>query len=117
MYPLSGSNELENNLYMNLPNAALMQTMYSTTFGNASFMVMPAQKTQKSHGFPSIPYISLEALLYQGQSSNPQVSPSNIQTGNTTGIQNLQGAQTQQDATGTARSLSGFQETTQLLQG
>lgn len=115
MYPSTGTNSLENNMQGNIPSQALMFTMYSTTFGNYSFVVQPPVPGQAQDQFPTIPYLSLEALLYQGQSSNPQVAPSNIQTGNTTGVQNLQGAQTQQDATGTARSLSGYQQSTNQL--
>ncbi len=114
MYPQSS---LSSDAMQNIPSQALMFTMYSTTFGNYSFVVQPPVPGQSSDQWPTVPYLSIEALLYQGQMSNPQVQPSNIQTGNTTGVQNLTGAQTQQDATGTARSLSGFQQTTQLLQG
>jgi hypothetical protein len=114
MYPAS-SNGLASEMQQNIPSQSLMFTMYSTTFGNYSFMVQPPQPGQSSDQFPSIPYLSLEALLYQQQSSNPQVAPANVQSGPTTGKQVMVGAQLQSDGTGVARQLSGYQASNQQL--
>ncbi len=77
--------------------------MYSAMFGNMAFQVMPASGGVKQKGYPSIPYVSLEALLYNQAMSNPIVAPSNIQTGSTAGTQNIEGGQTVTDSTGNIR--------------
>lgn len=112
MYPQSDDPQ---DMQQNIPSMALMFTMFSPTFGNYSFVVQSPQPGQLSDQFPSYPYLSLEALLYMGQASNPTVSPTNVQTGSTSGVQNLAGAQVSNDGTGTARSLTGFQASTQSL--
>jgi hypothetical protein len=112
MYP-SGSN-FENDLSANIPNQSLMFTMYTTTFGNMSFMVtpptsmIPGKPDQVQAGFPSVPYLSLEALLYQGQSSNPAVAPPNVLTGNTAGSQNINGQQTITNGAGQQVYTAGY---------
>jgi hypothetical protein len=106
MYPSSDS---PSDLQDNLPSMALMFTAFSPTFGNYSFMTQAPQPGQLSDQFPSFPYQSLEAYFYVLNASNPTVSPTNVQTGSTSGIQALTGAQTQSDAAGTTRSLDGFQ--------
>lgn len=113
MYP-SGSN-FQNDMYQNIPNMSLMFTMYTTTFGNMNFMVQPPQSMipgkpdQVQAGFPSIAYLSLEALLYQGQSSNPQQSPTNIYSGQTAGQQNISGQSTIKDGNGNTVYVAGYQ--------
>jgi hypothetical protein len=107
MYP--GGGNFENELMANVPNIGMMQTMYTTTFGNTSFVIQTAQPGQVSGGFPSVPYLSLEALLYQGQASNPQTSPTNIYTGQTAGTQNLGGLTTMNDSVNQQRYLMGYQ--------
>jgi len=68
-----------------------------------SFTVTPANPGQIQIGFPSVPYLSLESLLYNGQMSNPVVAPTNIQTGSTAGTQNVSGNLTTTDNTGNIR--------------
>lgn len=109
MYP--GGSNFENEVTANIPNQSLMYTMYTTTFGNMSFVVQPPMPNKGGNGFPSVPYLSLEALLYQGQMSNPMVSPTNIHTGQTAGTQNIQGSQTITDNTGTVRGVFGYDQT------
>lgn len=118
MYP-SGSN-FENELAQNIPNQSLMFTMYTTTFGNMNFTVTPPQSMipgrpdQVQAGFPTVPYLSLEALLYQGQSSNPMVAPPNILSGNTAGAQNINGQQTMKDGNGNLIYSAGFTANAQV---
>jgi hypothetical protein len=97
----------QNELSQNVASQALSFTMYSTTFGNGSFIVQPASTGEIQHGYPTIPYLSLEALLYQGQASNPIVRPTNVITGATAGTQNISGAQTVTDSTGNIRVAIG----------
>lgn len=97
----------ENELSQNVASQALAFTMYTTTFGNGSFLIQPATPGEVQAGFPSVPYLSLEALLYQGQQSNPLVRPNNVLTGATAGTQNISGAQTVTDSTGNIRVAIG----------
>ncbi len=91
----------------NVPNASMMMLMYSSTFGNMSFQVTPSNPGEFQEGFETIPYLSLEALLYNGQMSNQMVAPRQIQTGSTAGTQNLQGGTTITDANGNIRVSMG----------
>lgn len=106
MYP---SSESPSDLQANLPSQALMFTMYSPTFGNYSFVTTPPQPGQLSDQFPSFPYLSLEALLYMSQSSNPQTSPATVIPGAVSNTQNITGTTLQSDGTGQPRLLSGYQ--------
>lgn len=117
MYPTDGESSFQSSLYSNIPNVSLMFTMYSTTFGNGGFMVQPASPGEVQTGFPSVPYLSLEAMLYQQQSSNPIVAPTNIQSGGSAGVQNISGTQTATDNTGTIRvSIGNTSNTTNPVQ-
>jgi hypothetical protein len=107
VYPGS-SNELASNLYGNIPNMSLMFTMYAPAFGNYSFQIMPAIPGKTQTQFPTIPYLPLEALLYQNQSSNPLSSPNNTLTGVTAGEQRIGGTSTMNDQFGTARFQQGY---------
>ena len=88
-----------------------MFTMYSATFGNGDFMVQPPSMGEVGQGFPTIPYLPLEALIYQQQASNPMSNPVNTVSGSNTGQQVISGTQTANDATGTPRMLTGNQNT------
>lgn len=110
MFP-GGDSSFQNELYQNIPSMALMFTMYTPTFGNGAFVVQPASPGVVQSGFPSIPYMPLEAMIYQQQSSNPMSSPTNITGGSNTGQQVISSTQTANDATGNARYLFGNQQT------
>jgi hypothetical protein len=97
-----------NDASVNAPSAALAYTAFSSVFGNYNLTVMPATPGKVDLGFPSIPYLSLEALLYSQAAANPAVSPTNVMSGTNIGEQATTGAQTQHDSTGTARLLSGY---------
>lgn len=107
MYPNNQANASD--LYQNIATSALAFTMYTTTFGNGSFVIQPPMPGQMTDGFPSIPYLSLEALLYQQQASNPALSPVNVSGGSSSGQQVIGSNQTANDATNTPRYLMGTQ--------
>lgn len=108
MYP--GGSNFQNELYQNIPSMALMFTMYTPTFGNGGFVIQPASPGEVQDGFPSIPYLPLEAMIYQQQASNPITSPVNVMGGANTGQQVISSTQTANDSTGTARQLNGNQQ-------
>lgn len=97
----------ESQIAENTPNASMMMLMYSSTFGNMAFQVQPASPGEIQAGFATIPYLSLEAMLYNGQMSNQTVAPRQIQTGSTAGTQNIQGSQNITDSTGNIRVSMG----------
>jgi hypothetical protein len=99
----------QNELYQNAPNQSLMYTMYTTTFGNGSFMIQPPQPGKIGNAFPTIPYLSIEALIYQQQASNPSMSPINTMSGSHVGQQVISGQYTMQDQNQTNRYQQGFQ--------
>ena len=108
MYPGS-TNELSSNLYGNIPNMSLMFTMYAPTFGNYSFQIIPAIPGKTQSQFPTIPYLPLEALLYQNQSANPMSSPVNLTAGVAGAEQRIGGTSTMNDQFGTTRFAQGYQ--------
>ena len=97
--------------FKNAPNASLMFTMYSTTFGNGAFELLPPATGNMEDGFPSIPYLSLEAIIYQQQSSNPLSSPNQTIAGVSAGQQMIGSSQVAQDSTTTPRYYVGTQTT------
>lgn len=100
---------MQSEIMQNMPNQSLSFTAFSTTFGNADFMLTAPKSGKVGSSFPTIPYLSLEALLYQQQMSNPIVSPVNVQSGSNVGEQVISGTTTSQDALGTSRYLQGYQ--------
>jgi hypothetical protein len=96
---------------VNAPSLALQYTAFSGIFGNYNFMVTPATPGKIDMGFPYIPYLSLEALLYSQAAANPMTNPTSIASGVNVGQQATAGATTQADSTGTTRLLSGFAST------
>jgi hypothetical protein len=109
MYDSNGG--FESDMYQNIPNASLAFTMYSTTFGNGSFIIQPPMAGEVNDGFPTVPYLSLESVLFTQQSSNPQSSPVNTIGGGNTGQQVISSTQTANDSSGTPRSIMGNQQT------
>lgn len=101
----SGSGDL----YQNVPNMSLMFTMYTPTFGNGNFVIQPPSPGEIGQGFPTIPYLPLEAMIYQQQASNPSSSPVNTISGSNTGQQVISGQYTIQDTTNTNRFMQGYQ--------
>lgn len=104
-----GGSNYENEISQNAPNQSLMYQMYTPTFGNGAFMIQPPNPGEIADGFPTIPYLSIEALIYQQQASNPMTSPVYLQSGQHIGQQNIAGSLTSQDSLGTSRYSMGFQ--------
>lgn len=92
---------------LNMPNASLMYSTYTPTFGNLMFQVAPSQTGEVNLSFGTIPYLSLEALIYM-QQVQAQTSPVNTTGGAVAGQNNVTGAITQVDGTGNLRvAISG----------
>lgn len=105
-------NNFQSETSENAPNTSLAFTLFTPIFGNGSFQIQPASPGAVQAGFSTVPYLSLEALIYQQQSMSTQASPSSITGGGNNGQQVVSSNQVTQDSTGTARSLNGFQNTT-----
>lgn len=99
--------------YQNTPNVSLMFTMYTPTFGNGNFAMQLPSPGEVSQNFPTVPYLPLEALIYEQISSNPSTSPVNSLGGATSGQQVIKGQYTMQDSTTTSRYMQGFQSVNQ----
>jgi hypothetical protein len=87
---------------MNMPNASLMYSSFTPTFGNLMFQIAPSQTGEVNFSFGTVPYLSLEALLYQQQIS-AQVDPAVISAGQHSGQHNVQGSYTVTDQAGNVR--------------
>lgn len=81
--------------------------MYTSTFGNMNFAVAPSMTGEVSNTFGTIPYVSLESVIY-AQQMQAQISPTNIVSGQNTGQQNIQGSTTVQDSNGLPRLVMGY---------
>lgn len=97
----------------NMPNASLMNTMFTTIFGNIGFQLAPSQTGEVNFGFGTVPYMSIESVIYL-QQLNSQIDPTSIAPGQTTGQLNVSGQVTvtnsagqQQVAIGNATTTSG----------
>src|SRR5215469_11181639 len=79
--------------------------------GNTQFQVVAPQAkgTRVQPGFPAIPYVGIEWLLYFSQSSNPNTNPVFTTSGSNTGEQVTSGQITQSDAAGVSRYSQGTQ--------
>lgn len=84
-----------------------MYQMYTATFGNVNFQIQPSMTGEVSNTFGTVPYLSLESVIY-AQQMQAQVSPTNIVSGQNTGTQNIQGSTTIQDSNGLNRMVMGY---------
>lgn len=84
---------------MNMPNASLMYSTFTPTFGNLMFQIQPSQSGEVDDTFGTIPYLSLEGLIYM-QQVQAQTSITNTTSGQMTNQQNITGALTVSDASG-----------------
>ena len=91
---------------LNMPNASLMYSTMTPTFGNLMFQIAPSQTGEVNYNFGMFPYMSLEALLFQQQINSP-VQPSTIASGQHSGQQNIQGAYTVSGAAGQIQASIG----------
>lgn len=83
--------------------------MYTATFGNVNFQIAPSQTGEVSNTFATMPYVSLESIIY-AQQMQAQTSPTNIVSGQNSGQQNIQGSYTIQDQNGLTRMVMGYQQ-------
>lgn len=109
MQPITQGQGFQSDAYSNIPNMSLAFTMYTTTFGNGSFVIQPPMANAIGDDFPSVPYLSLEAVLYEAQSSNPATAAVNVTGGTAISQSVISGNQIGADSTGTPRSLTGTQ--------
>lgn len=94
-----------NNLAQNTTGAPY--ELYTGIFGNVNFFVQPSQTGEVSNTFRTVPYVSLEQIIYANNIS-AQVSPTSVLPGQNTGQQNIQGSTTIQDANGLTRLVMGY---------
>lgn len=85
----------------------LLSQSFMPIFGNMNFQIAPSMTGEVSGSFGTIPYLSLETLIYQ-QQSTAQTSPVNILSGQNGGQQNIQGSYTIQDSNGLTRMVMGY---------
>jgi hypothetical protein len=95
MEPMNSSSDIS----QNMPNASLMYQTYTPTFGNLNFQIMPSQTGEVNSTFGTIPYMSLEGLLYM-QQVQAATNDANTTSRQMTGQQNVTGALTVSDASG-----------------
>lgn len=81
--------------------------MYTATFGNVNFAIQPSMTGEVSNTFGTVPYMSLESVIY-AQQNEAQTSPISIQSGQSQGQQNIQGQYTITDGNGLPRMVMGY---------
>lgn len=81
--------------------------MYTATFGNVNFAIAPSMTGEVSNTFGTVPYLSLESVIY-AQGANAQISPVGVLSGQSTGQQNIQGQYTITDGNGLPRMVMGY---------
>lgn len=91
--------ESPSDLSQNMPNASLMYQTYTPTFGNINFAIQPSQTGKVNKDFGTLPYLSLEALVYM-QQVQAQTNQVNTTSSQVTGQQNVIGALTVSDNSG-----------------
>lgn len=98
---------------LNMPNASLMNMMFSAIFGNIGFQQAPSQTGEINYNYGQTSYFSIEGAIYVGQ-INSSINPTSILPGSTSGQQNVNGQITvtnsaglQQVAIGAATTASG----------
>lgn len=98
---------MDNSSSMLAANDPALQAGMSGAFGNLAFQIMPSQTGEVSDTFGTIPYLSIESVIYQ-QQFTARISPSNILSGQNQGQQNIQGSYTIQDSNGLTRMVMGY---------
>ena len=84
------SSDSPSDLAVNMPNASLMFASYTPTFGNLNFQIAPSMSGEVSNTFGTIPYLSLEALIYNQQIQS-QTNLANTTSTKITGTQTVTG--------------------------
>ena len=102
MQPMNSTSDIA----LNMPNASLMYSTFTPTFGNLMFQIQPSMTGEVSNTFGTIPYLSLESLIYM-QQVQAQTSPTTVLAGQNTGQQNITGAYTVTDNANNVRVAIG----------
>lgn len=89
-------------------SGALYQ-MYTSIFGNMNFQIAPSMTGEVSNSFGTVPYVSLESVIY-AQQIQAQTSPTTVLGGQNQGQQNVQGSYTVTDSNGLTRMVMGYQQ-------
>lgn len=106
MEPMTSSADLA----ANMPNASLMYSTLTPTFGNILFQIQPSETGEVNTNFGQIPYLSLESIIYN-QQIQAQTAPTSVLPGQNTGQQNVQGQFTVTDNANNVRVSIGSQST------
>jgi hypothetical protein len=84
--------------------------MYTTVFGNVNFLIQPSMTGEVSNTFGTVPYMSIESVMYAGATGYAQVDPGTILSGQSQGQQNIQGTTTITDGNGLPRMVMGYSQ-------
>lgn len=95
MDPMSSPSDIA----LNMPNASLMYSTLTPTFGNLMFAIQPSASGEVNNNFGTVPYFSLEAMIYM-QQVQAQTNQANTSGTQVTGQQNITGALTVSDQSG-----------------
>lgn len=82
--------------------------MYTAYFGNVNFQIQPSMTGEVSNTFATIPYLSIESVIFAQTGSGTQISPTNLLSGQSSGQQNIQGQYTITDTNGLSRMVMGY---------
>lgn len=107
MPPMNSTDDLA----MNMPNTSMMYSTFTPIFGNLGFQIAPSQTGEVNYGFGTMPYFSLEGLIYM-QQVNSATQPQRILPGQNTGQQNIRGQYTVTGAAGNVQVAIGNATTT-----
>jgi hypothetical protein len=105
------SSNSPSDLATNMPNASLMYSTYTPTFGNLNFVIQPSMTGEVNDTFGTVPYMSLEGLVYM-QQVQAATNSANQSGGQVTGQQNVTGAITVTDSLNNVRVAIGSQSST-----
>lgn len=83
--------------------------MYTATFGNMNFTLAPSMTGEVSGAFGTLPYVSLESVIYS-QQIQAQTSPISVMSGANQGTQNIQGSYQIPDTNGQVRVQFGYSQ-------
>lgn len=103
MQPMNSPSDIA----MNMPNQSLMYSTFTPTFGNLNFIIQPSMTGEVSNTFGTIPYLSLESLIYMQQVQSA-TNQANTVSSAVTGQQNVTGSIGVTDSQNNQRVLIGY---------
>lgn len=108
MFEDNSSNQISSEA-QNAPNLAFAA---NPILGNVEFNIQAPQAmgTQVQPGFPSMPYISLESLIFFQMMSNPNQATYTTLSGGTSGQQVIQGQYVVKNSDGNSQMVMGYQK-------